>query len=220
MKKHLLIATLIAAAAGFVTAQVASPGRVPIGQIAGQLVGQINFDAERNARFAVYYTAITGVPTEALFNGTEQSEKTAKVTVVSAPLKVDLTRVGAVLQGRAIPVNSDAVRYSVYINDVPSNRDLSRTETFENGRLVATFRSRNVSISAIPLMTAEGQGVLELEKSEDFFLGGVRVNLSQMGEAVRIHLYGGPTPAGRSDAPELAFAVSGYGVAVNGAPRQ
>ncbi|MEZ5402566.1 MAG: hypothetical protein R2729_23020 [Bryobacteraceae bacterium] len=215
-----LCAVAALTAAGIAWGQVPAVQRVPDGQIACHFFGRLNFDADRTARYIAYFSRIAGIPDTALFAGEEQTAQTAKLTVVSTPLRVNFVRDGLLFHGKPSPVSGDFVLNQVYFNELPRDRDFAEPDTFRNGRLVATFRSRNALLSAIPLLQATATAVLELVSSDDFFVQGQRVNLRDVAQAVRLSMTGGPTPEGRSEAPFLSFPVSGYGTVVSPTPAE
>lgn len=207
-----ICALSLAAASGRLFAQ--APTAIPAGQIVCNFFGRLDFDAERHGRFNSYFTSLPGIPTASLFAGDEASDKTARFTIVSTPIRVELTRVGLVLQGRTVPVSGETSFHRVYYNEVPIDRGFDRPGSFAEGQLIATFRARNTMLSAIPLLPAQSVAILELESSRDFAVQGRQFNIAQFGNTVRTHFFGGPTPSGRSGEPTLSFPVSGYAVAV------
>ncbi|MFN7921373.1 MAG: hypothetical protein U0Q16_14825 [Bryobacteraceae bacterium] len=207
----------LAAAGGLLMAQ--APGATPLGQIVCNFLGRLDFDAQRNAQFRSYFTALPGLDADDLFVNGENSEKAARFTIVSTPIRVEFTRVGLVIQGRIVPASGDASRHRVYYNPLPINRSFDRPDSFADGELIATFRAHETMVSAIPLLPASAVSVLELESSKSIVLAGRSINLAQFSPAIRAHFFGGPTPAARSDAPSLSFPVSGYAVAVTPSPR-
>lgn len=191
--------------------------KIPTGQLAGAIAGRFNLDSERNGQVNAYVTLMHGFPNALLFNG-EASEKTARFTIVSTPLRLELLRIDTLIHARPAPVTGDAVRFRIFYDEFAANRDLTRPETLATGRLVAQFRARPWSFTAVPLLTAHAEGVLELESSEDFFVQGQRVNLRQLGDALRLQVHGGPVPAGRVTEPTLSFPIGGTGIAVDAFP--
>ncbi|MBM3737155.1 MAG: hypothetical protein FJW39_15350 [Acidobacteria bacterium] len=208
---------LIVAAAANAAWSVPAVERVPPGQLVTSYLGRFNLDINRNGTVVAYLTQLAGVPGPLLFNG-EAGENTARFTVVSTPIRLELLRMDALIHARPVPVSGDAVRFRLYYDEFPAVRDSKLPETYQTGRLVAVLRGRPWSFTAVPLLMAHAEGVQELESSEDFFIQGQRVNFRQVTEAIRTNILGGPTPAVRSDAETLSFPIGGTAVAVEAFP--
>lgn len=185
--------------------------RVPLGAVAAQLTGRLVGGGGLNGDYEIicYLTFIEGLGSD-LYSGTPASEKNARFTLRTDKFRFQTIPNGTLIHfGRlAVPdTGSPAVR--LYYSPAP-NHDFAQPDSFSDGQLIATYRTRGIQGGLTPSISFRGEGSLTLESATEFTVGGRTISLRSLGDAATVTLAGvPPSSAEFAIATALSVPLSG-----------
>jgi hypothetical protein len=206
-------AAVLAGSAGLYSllAQGRGVGRlssVPAGGVVAHATGRLAGGGGIGGEYELicYFTFLEGAGTS-LFAG-EPGERNATLVLRTDKFKFQTILNGALVHfGRlAQPPEPPLIR--MYYSATP-NRDFARPETFAQGQLVATLRTRGVQGNLSPSGPFRAEGSAVLESAGELTIAGRTVNLRALGEAITVTMSGvAPSAVEFAGASTLSVPVS------------
>ena len=177
--------------------------RVPVGAVAAQMTGRLVGGGGINSEYEMvcYLTFVEGLG-GAVFAG-EASEKNAMFALRTDKFRFQTIANAALLHfGRLVVPGVEPPAIRVYYSPTP-NRDFRRPDSFSEGELIATLRTRGIQGALTPAAGFRGEGSVVLEDSAEFTFAGRTISLTTIGKAATVTL-AGTAPS----AAEFAGAIS------------
>ena len=211
MTKRTFLTAAISAAPFFVNRLKAaaeplvSPGT---GSIAAQVAGRVNIGLDGIVEVFVYFLFVDGLGSD-LFAG-QPNEHTAHFTLRADRLRPVLTANGDVMHVTFQPAPGTQGFYRVYYNPQPSNRDLTRPETFSQGTQIAAFRTRRTQATLIPSALTQVTGTIDLVESADLTFRDRTFNVSNLYQALSCVFHAKPLNVSELGVNSFSVPLGGY----------
>jgi hypothetical protein len=192
--------------------------KVPVGVVAAQWTGRV----VGGGGLAGEYQMIGHLTFAEGLGGAVYAGQPAGANNALFAVRTDSFRFNAIPNGplihfgrAALPgVESPAIR--IYYSPTP-NRDFARPDSFSDGVLIATLRTRGIQGSLTPALGFSAQGSVVLESATELILGGETLNLRSLGEAATVTFSGvAPSATEFASATNLSVPFSGTIIAAEG----
>jgi hypothetical protein len=192
--------------------------RVPVGAVAAQLTGRVVGGGGLAGEYQMlgHLTFVEGL------GGAVYAGQPAGASYALFALRTDKFRFTAIpngqliLFGRAALPDAELPAIRVYYSPSP-NRDFAQPDSFSEGVLIATLRTRGIQGGLTPALGFLAQGSFVLESAAELILGGDTINLRSMGEAGTVTLAGvAPSASDFASATALSVPFSGTILAAEG----
>ena len=170
MTKRSFLAAALTAAPFLTTRAKAADEPLPpgIGSMAAQVAGRVNIGLDGIVEVFVYFMFVDGVGLGSdLFEG-QPNQHTAHFTLRADRLRPVFTQNGDITHVTFEPAPGGQGFYRIFYNPRPTNRDLTRPETFSQGTQIAAFRTRRTQATLIPGALTQVTGTIDLVEHADF----------------------------------------------------
>jgi len=182
-----------------------SPGT---GSIAAQVAGRVNIGLDGIVEVFVYFLFVDGLGSD-LFAG-QPSEHTAHFTLRADKLRPVFTANGDITHVTFQPAPGVQGFYRVYYNPQPTNRDLTRPETFSQGTQIAAFRTRRTQATLIPSVLTQVTGTIDLVESADLTFRDRTFNVTDLYKALSCVFHAKPLNVSELGVNNFSVPLGGY----------